>query len=86
MITWIPIQDNWLNPVKSFHRCLLISSLDKVNEFKFLNNSYHICFDYNKRFHFNVNMVYANNDNFIFEEFLNIIFICNKIFSVFYTN
>ncbi|KAL4397840.1 hypothetical protein AHAS_Ahas01G0232100 [Arachis hypogaea] len=33
-------QDNWLNPVKPFHRSSLISSFFKANRLRFLNNQY----------------------------------------------
>nr|QPF16914.1 Ycf2 protein [Onobrychis viciifolia] len=33
-------QDNWLNPVKPFHRSSLISSFYKANRLRFLNNRY----------------------------------------------
>ncbi|RYR78393.1 hypothetical protein Ahy_A01g003180 isoform B [Arachis hypogaea] len=45
-------QDNWLNPVKPFHRSSLISSFFKANRLRFLNNQYHFCFYCNKRFPF----------------------------------
>ncbi|RZC02937.1 Protein Ycf2, partial [Glycine soja] len=36
--------DNWLNPVKPFHRSSLIYSFYKANRLRFLNNQYHFCF------------------------------------------
>nr|KYP55408.1 Protein ycf2 [Cajanus cajan] len=32
--------DNWLNPVKPFHRSSLIYSFYKANRLRFLNNQY----------------------------------------------
>ncbi|KAG5606350.1 hypothetical protein H5410_027842 [Solanum commersonii] len=46
-------QDNWLNPVKPFHRSSLISSFYKAH---------------------------INNSDFMYGPFINILFICNKIF------
>ncbi|KAL2895760.1 Protein Ycf2 [Bienertia sinuspersici] len=45
-------QNNWLNPVKPFHRSSLISSFYKANRLRFLNNPHHFCFYCNKRFPF----------------------------------
>ncbi|KAG5568787.1 hypothetical protein H5410_064191 [Solanum commersonii] len=45
-------QDNWLNPVKPFHRSSLISSFYKANRLRFLNNPHHFCFYWNTRFPF----------------------------------
>nr|AIJ28034.1 hypothetical chloroplast RF21 [Trifolium lupinaster] len=73
-------QDNWLNPVKPFHRSSLISSFYKVNRLRFLNNQYNFCFDWNKRFSFYVERSW--NFNFMYGQFLNILFIRNKIFSL----
>nr|YP_010163418.1 hypothetical chloroplast RF21 [Parochetus communis]QRI61210.1 hypothetical chloroplast RF21 [Parochetus communis] len=75
-------QDNWLNPVKPFHRSSLISSFLKVNRLRFLNNQYNFGFDSNKRFSFYVERACINNFDFTYGQFLNILFIRNKIFSL----
>nr|YP_009757359.1 Ycf2 protein [Capparis spinosa var. herbacea]YP_009757370.1 Ycf2 protein [Capparis spinosa var. herbacea]QIM59175.1 Ycf2 protein [Capparis spinosa var. herbacea]QIM59186.1 Ycf2 protein [Capparis spinosa var. herbacea] len=74
-------QDNWLNPVKPFHRSSLISSFSKANRLRFLNNPHHFCFYCNKRFPFYVEKARLNNSDFTYGQFLNILFIRNKIFS-----
>ncbi|KAM3355780.1 hypothetical protein P3S68_022494 [Capsicum galapagoense] len=51
-------QDNWLNPVKPFHRSSLISSFYKANQLRFLNNPQHFCFYWNTRFPFSVEKRY----------------------------
>ncbi|KAK7365369.1 hypothetical protein VNO78_39815 [Psophocarpus tetragonolobus] len=73
--------DNWLNPVKPFHRSSLIYSFCKANRLRFLNNQYHFCFYCNKRFPFYVEKAYINNYDFTYGQFLNILFIRNKRFS-----
>uniref|UniRef100_UPI00300157A2 Ycf2 n=1 Tax=Potentilla crebridens TaxID=654613 RepID=UPI00300157A2 len=75
-------QDNWLNPVKPFHRSSLISSFYKANRLRFLNNPHHFCFDCNKGFPFFVEKARINNYDFTYGQFLNILFIRNKIFSL----
>nr|YP_009756592.1 hypothetical chloroplast RF21 [Broussonetia luzonica]YP_009756613.1 hypothetical chloroplast RF21 [Broussonetia luzonica]QCA41218.1 hypothetical chloroplast RF21 [Broussonetia luzonica]QCA41239.1 hypothetical chloroplast RF21 [Broussonetia luzonica] len=75
-------QDNWLNPVKPFHRSSLISSFYKANRLRFLNNPHHFCFYCNKGFPFYVEKVRINNYDFTYGQFLNILFIRNKIFSL----
>uniref|UniRef100_A0AAU6N1U1 Protein Ycf2 n=1 Tax=Potentilla coriandrifolia TaxID=1732548 RepID=A0AAU6N1U1_9ROSA len=75
-------QDNWLNPVKPFHRSSLISSFYKANRLRFLNNPHHFCFDCNKGFPFFVEKAHINNYDFTYGQFLNILFIRNKIFSL----
>nr|QGT34098.1 hypothetical protein RF2 [Chamaesium wolffianum]QGT34115.1 hypothetical protein RF2 [Chamaesium wolffianum] len=75
-------QDNWLNPVKPFHRSSLISSFSKVNRLRFLNNPHHFCFYCNKRFPFCVEKARIKNDDFTYGQFLNILFIHNKMFSL----
>ncbi|XP_073220846.1 hypothetical chloroplast RF21 (chloroplast) [Cicer arietinum] len=75
-------QDNWLNPVKPFYRSSLISSFYKVNRLRFLNNKYNFCFDCNKRFSFYVERSCIKNYDFMYEQFLNTLFIRNKIFSL----
>nr|QIT05781.1 Ycf2 protein [Gynostemma burmanicum (nom. inval.)]QIT05798.1 Ycf2 protein [Gynostemma burmanicum (nom. inval.)] len=78
-------QDNWLNPVKPFHRSSLISSFYKATRLRFLNNPHHFFFYCNKRFPFYVDYVEKariNNYDFTYGQFLNILFIRNKIFSL----
>nr|YP_010041334.1 Ycf2 [Alniphyllum fortunei]YP_010041356.1 Ycf2 [Alniphyllum fortunei]QPA36112.1 Ycf2 [Alniphyllum fortunei]QPA36134.1 Ycf2 [Alniphyllum fortunei]WIL98331.1 Ycf2 [Alniphyllum fortunei]WIL98351.1 Ycf2 [Alniphyllum fortunei] len=75
-------QDNWLNPVKPFHRSSLISSFYKANRLRFLNNPHHFSFYCNKRFPFYVEKARINNYDFTYGQFLNILFIRNKIFSL----
>nr|UTQ76424.1 Ycf2 [Trichosanthes sp. HLQ090003 01]UTQ76441.1 Ycf2 [Trichosanthes sp. HLQ090003 01] len=78
-------QDNWLNPAKPFHRSSLISSFYKATRLRFLNNPHHFCFYCNKRFPFYVDYVEKariNNYDFTYGQFLNILFIRNKIFSL----
>nr|WRH31715.1 Ycf2 [Pereskia aculeata]WRH31730.1 Ycf2 [Pereskia aculeata] len=73
-------QNNWLNPVKPFHRSSLISSFYKANRLRFLNNPHHFCC--NKRFPFYMEKARINNYDFTYRQFLNILFIHNKIFSL----
>nr|YP_009570908.1 hypothetical protein RF2 [Mesembryanthemum cordifolium]YP_009570925.1 hypothetical protein RF2 [Mesembryanthemum cordifolium]QBC68013.1 hypothetical protein RF2 [Mesembryanthemum cordifolium]QBC68014.1 hypothetical protein RF2 [Mesembryanthemum cordifolium] len=75
-------QNNWLNPVKPFHRSSLISSFSKANRLRFLNNPHHFCFYCNKRFPFYMEKARINNYDFTYRQFLNILFIRNKIFSL----
>nr|YP_010139219.1 hypothetical chloroplast RF2 [Garcinia paucinervis]YP_010139235.1 hypothetical chloroplast RF2 [Garcinia paucinervis]QQK54598.1 hypothetical chloroplast RF2 [Garcinia paucinervis]QQK54614.1 hypothetical chloroplast RF2 [Garcinia paucinervis]QXF60399.1 hypothetical chloroplast RF21 [Garcinia paucinervis]QXF60416.1 hypothetical chloroplast RF21 [Garcinia paucinervis] len=75
-------QDNWLNPLKPFHRSSLISSFYKANRLRFLNNLHHFCFYCNKRFPFYVEKAWIKNYDFTYGQFLNILFIRNKIFSL----
>nr|YP_010720665.1 Ycf2 [Trichosanthes reticulinervis]YP_010720682.1 Ycf2 [Trichosanthes reticulinervis]UTQ77266.1 Ycf2 [Trichosanthes reticulinervis]UTQ77283.1 Ycf2 [Trichosanthes reticulinervis] len=75
-------QDNWLNPAKPFHRSSLISSFYKATRLRFLNNPHHFCFYCNKRFPFYVEKARINNYDFTYGQFLNILFIRNKIFSL----
>nr|YP_010010810.1 hypothetical chloroplast RF21 [Tibetia himalaica]QOI00429.1 hypothetical chloroplast RF21 [Tibetia himalaica] len=75
-------QDNRLNPVKPFHRSSLISSFYKANRLRFLNNRYRFSFYCNKRFSFYVERASINNYDFAYGQFLNILFIRNKIFSL----
>nr|YP_009440717.1 hypothetical chloroplast RF21 [Aristolochia contorta]YP_009440734.1 hypothetical chloroplast RF21 [Aristolochia contorta]ATI10676.1 hypothetical chloroplast RF21 [Aristolochia contorta]ATI10693.1 hypothetical chloroplast RF21 [Aristolochia contorta]UAU41069.1 Ycf2 [Aristolochia contorta]UAU41086.1 Ycf2 [Aristolochia contorta] len=74
-------RDNWLNPVKPFHRSSLISSFYKANRLRFLNNPHHFWFYCNKRFPFDVEKTRTNNYDLTYGQFLNILFIRNKIFS-----
>nr|YP_010411758.1 hypothetical chloroplast RF21 [Lophophora diffusa]URP30852.1 hypothetical chloroplast RF21 [Lophophora diffusa] len=73
-------QNNWLNPVKPFHRSSLISSFYKANRLRFLNNPHHFCC--NKRFPFYMEKARINNSDFTYRQFLNILFMHNKIFSL----
>nr|YP_009532487.1 Ycf2 [Echinacanthus longipes]YP_009532505.1 Ycf2 [Echinacanthus longipes]AYA72880.1 Ycf2 [Echinacanthus longipes]AYA72881.1 Ycf2 [Echinacanthus longipes] len=73
-------QDNWLNPVKPFHRSSLISSFYKANRLRFLNNPHRFSFYCNTRFPFSVEKARINNYDFTYGQFLNILFIRNKIF------
>nr|CAI53855.1 ycf2 [Acorus calamus] len=75
-------RDNWLNPVKPFHRSSLISSFYKANQLRFLNNPHHFWFYCNKRFPFYVEKTRINNYDRTYGQFLNILFIRNKIFSL----
>nr|YP_010392096.1 hypothetical protein RF2 [Cyananthus lobatus]YP_010392119.1 hypothetical protein RF2 [Cyananthus lobatus]UPX07705.1 hypothetical protein RF2 [Cyananthus lobatus]UPX07728.1 hypothetical protein RF2 [Cyananthus lobatus] len=79
---WMIDQYSWLNPVKPFHRSSLISSFYKANRLRFLNNPHHFCFNCNKRFPFSVEKARINNYDFLYEQFLNTLFIRNKIFSL----
>nr|QFG71164.1 Ycf2 protein [Mammillaria albiflora] len=74
-------QNNWLNPVKPFHRSSLISSFYKANRLRFMNNPHHFCC--NKRFPFYIEKARINNYDFTYRQFLNILFIHNKIFSLY---
>nr|YP_010375468.1 hypothetical protein RF2 [Pontederia africana]YP_010375486.1 hypothetical protein RF2 [Pontederia africana]QXU59333.1 hypothetical protein RF2 [Pontederia africana]QXU59353.1 hypothetical protein RF2 [Pontederia africana] len=75
-------RDNWLNPVKPFHRSSLISSFYKANRLRFLNDPNHFWFYCNKRFPFYVERTRPNNDDLTYGQFLTILFIRNKIFSL----
>nr|AGW04709.1 hypothetical chloroplast protein [Matelea biflora] len=75
-------QDNWLNPVKPFHRSSLISSFYKANRLRFLNNPHHFCFYWNTRFPFSVEKARIKNYDFTYGQFLNILLIRNKIFAL----
>nr|YP_010997014.1 hypothetical chloroplast RF2 [Plumbago zeylanica]WPJ72713.1 hypothetical chloroplast RF2 [Plumbago zeylanica] len=75
-------QDSWLNPVKAFHRSSLISSFYKANRLRFLNNPHHFFFYCNKGFPFYMEKARINNYDFTYRQFLNILFIRNKIFSL----
>nr|YP_010291581.1 hypothetical protein RF2 [Rapatea paludosa]YP_010291598.1 hypothetical protein RF2 [Rapatea paludosa]ULQ67588.1 hypothetical protein RF2 [Rapatea paludosa]ULQ67605.1 hypothetical protein RF2 [Rapatea paludosa] len=75
-------RDNWLNPVKPFHRSSLISSFYKANRLRFLNDPHPFWFYCNKRFPFYVEKTRINNYDLTYGQFLNILFIRNKIFSL----
>nr|YP_009526164.1 Ycf2 [Dianthus caryophyllus]YP_010938532.1 Ycf2 [Dianthus cincinnatus]YP_010938550.1 Ycf2 [Dianthus cincinnatus]YP_010938700.1 Ycf2 [Dianthus barbatus]YP_010938718.1 Ycf2 [Dianthus barbatus]QYF08531.1 Ycf2 [Dianthus fruticosus subsp. amorginus]QYF08782.1 Ycf2 [Dianthus fruticosus subsp. fruticosus]UFP05486.1 hypothetical protein RF2 [Dianthus chinensis]CUA65787.1 Ycf2 [Dianthus gratianopolitanus]CUA66543.1 Ycf2 [Dianthus moravicus] len=59
-------QNNWLNPVKPFHRSSWISSFYKANRLRFLNNPHHFCFYCNKGFPFYMEKARINNYDFTF--------------------
>nr|UDZ61554.1 hypothetical protein RF2 [Sagittaria trifolia] len=71
-------RDNWLNPVKPFHRSSLISSFYKANRLRFLKNPRHFWFYCNKGFPFYVEKTRIHNDDLTYGQFLNIFFIRNK--------
>nr|QKV48131.1 hypothetical protein RF2 [Risleya atropurpurea]QKV48136.1 hypothetical protein RF2 [Risleya atropurpurea] len=73
---------NWLNPVKPFHRSSLISSFYKANQLRFLNDPHHFWFYCNKRFPFDVEKIRSNNYDLTYGQFINILSIRNKIFSL----
>nr|AKT74001.1 hypothetical chloroplast RF21 [Corsia cf. boridiensis SPL470-2] len=75
-------RDNWLNFVKSFHRSSLISSFYKASRLRFLNDTHNLWFYCNKRFPFYVEKTRSNNYDLLYGQFLNILFIRNKIFSL----
>nr|YP_009341917.1 hypothetical chloroplast RF2 [Aletris spicata]YP_009341934.1 hypothetical chloroplast RF2 [Aletris spicata]ALV25482.1 hypothetical chloroplast RF2 [Aletris spicata]ALV25483.1 hypothetical chloroplast RF2 [Aletris spicata] len=75
-------RDNWLNPVKPFHRSSLISSFYKANRLRFLDDPHHFWFYCNKRFPFYVEKSRINNYDLTYGQLLNILFIRNKIFSL----
>nr|UVH70417.1 hypothetical protein RF2 [Corydalis bungeana]UVH70434.1 hypothetical protein RF2 [Corydalis bungeana] len=75
-------RDNWLNPVKPFHRSSLISSFSKANRCRFLNNPHHFWFYCNKKFPFSVEKALLKNSDRTYGQFLNILFIPNKRFSL----
>nr|YP_009000056.1 hypothetical chloroplast RF21 [Silene conoidea]YP_009000074.1 hypothetical chloroplast RF21 [Silene conoidea]AGZ18047.1 hypothetical chloroplast RF21 [Silene conoidea]AGZ18065.1 hypothetical chloroplast RF21 [Silene conoidea] len=75
-------QNNWLNPVKPFHRSSLISSFYKANRLRFLKNSHNFCFYCNKRFPFYIEKAPRNNSELLYRKFLDILFIRNKIFAL----
>nr|YP_009528930.1 hypothetical chloroplast RF2 [Dioscorea bulbifera]YP_009528949.1 hypothetical chloroplast RF2 [Dioscorea bulbifera]AYI69326.1 hypothetical chloroplast RF2 [Dioscorea bulbifera]AYI69345.1 hypothetical chloroplast RF2 [Dioscorea bulbifera]WSP00748.1 hypothetical chloroplast RF2 [Dioscorea bulbifera]WSP00767.1 hypothetical chloroplast RF2 [Dioscorea bulbifera]WSP00834.1 hypothetical chloroplast RF2 [Dioscorea bulbifera] len=75
-------RDDWLNTVKPFHRSSLISSFFKANRLRFLNDPHHFWFYCNKRFPFYVEKTRINNYDLTYGQFLNILFIRNKIFSL----
>nr|YP_010601414.1 hypothetical protein RF2 [Ceratocephala testiculata]YP_010601431.1 hypothetical protein RF2 [Ceratocephala testiculata]QFV18864.1 Ycf2 [Ceratocephala falcata]QFV18881.1 Ycf2 [Ceratocephala falcata]WAL35703.1 hypothetical protein RF2 [Ceratocephala testiculata]WAL35704.1 hypothetical protein RF2 [Ceratocephala testiculata] len=75
-------RDNWLNPAKPFHRSSLISSFYKANRLRFLNNPHHFWFYCNKRFPFYVEKDRINRYDLTYGQFLNILFIRKKRFSL----
>nr|YP_009537495.1 hypothetical chloroplast RF2 [Dioscorea quartiniana]YP_009537512.1 hypothetical chloroplast RF2 [Dioscorea quartiniana]AYM33590.1 hypothetical chloroplast RF2 [Dioscorea quartiniana]AYM33607.1 hypothetical chloroplast RF2 [Dioscorea quartiniana] len=75
-------RDDWLNTVKPFHRSSLISSFYKANRLRFLNDPHHFWFYCNKRFPFYVEKTRINNYDLTYGQFLNILFIRNKLFSL----
>nr|YP_009145304.1 ycf2 [Trillium decumbens]YP_009145321.1 ycf2 [Trillium decumbens]AKK32184.1 ycf2 [Trillium decumbens]AKK32201.1 ycf2 [Trillium decumbens] len=75
-------RDNWLNPVKPFHRSSLISAFYKANRLRSLNDPHHFWFYCNKRLPFYVEKTRINNYDLTYGQFLNILFIRNKKFSL----
>nr|AKR81113.1 hypothetical chloroplast RF21 [Pentastemona sumatrana] len=75
-------RDNWLNPVKPFDRSSLISSFYKAKRLRFLNDPHHFWFYCNKGFPFYVEKTRINNYDLPYGQFLNILFIRKKIFSL----
>ncbi|KAK9660580.1 hypothetical protein RND81_O204600 [Saponaria officinalis] len=71
-------QNNWLNPVKPFHRSSLISSFYNANKLRFLNNPHHFCFYCNKGSPFYMEKARINNYDFRYRQFLDILFIRNN--------
>nr|YP_009456274.1 conserved hypothetical protein ycf2 [Vanilla pompona]YP_009456284.1 conserved hypothetical protein ycf2 [Vanilla pompona]AUJ22487.1 conserved hypothetical protein ycf2 [Vanilla pompona]AUJ22488.1 conserved hypothetical protein ycf2 [Vanilla pompona] len=76
-------RDNWLNPVKPFHRSSLISAFYKAHRLRFLNGPHHFWFYCNKGFPFYVEKTRINNYDLTYGQFLNILSIRNKIFSLY---
>uniref|UniRef100_K4DE36 DNA-directed RNA polymerase n=1 Tax=Solanum lycopersicum TaxID=4081 RepID=K4DE36_SOLLC len=68
-------QENWLNPMKPFHRSSLISSFYKANQLRFLNNQHNFSFYWNTRFPFYMEKAHINNLDFTYGKLLNILFI-----------
>nr|GMD78318.1 hypothetical chloroplast RF21 [Ipomoea batatas]GMD79449.1 hypothetical chloroplast RF21 [Ipomoea batatas] len=60
----------------------MISSFYKANRLRFLNNPHHFCFYCNKRFPFSVEKARNNNSYFLYGQFLNILFLRKKRFSL----
>lgn len=75
-------RDNWLNPVKPFHRSSLISSFYKANRLRFLNHPRHFWLLCNKGFPFDVEKTHIHTEDLTYGQFLTISFIRNKIFSL----
>nr|YP_010615246.1 Ycf2 [Illigera cordata]YP_010615265.1 Ycf2 [Illigera cordata]WAS37720.1 Ycf2 [Illigera cordata]WAS37739.1 Ycf2 [Illigera cordata] len=80
--SYFSTRDNWLNPVKPFHRSSLISSFYKANRLRFLNHPHRFWFYCNKGFPFYVEKTRINNYDLTYGQFLNILFIRNKIVSL----
>lgn len=76
------VEDNWLNPVKPFHRSSLLSSFFKANRLLFSTTPHHFFFDSNNVFPFSVEKSRIKNYDFTYAQFLNILFIPKKIFSL----
>nr|YP_010489222.1 hypothetical chloroplast RF21 [Incarvillea lutea]YP_010489238.1 hypothetical chloroplast RF21 [Incarvillea lutea]UWK23406.1 hypothetical chloroplast RF21 [Incarvillea lutea]UWK23407.1 hypothetical chloroplast RF21 [Incarvillea lutea] len=75
-------QDNWRNPV--IHRSSLVSSFFRATRLRFLNNPHPYPFSFysTTRFPFSVEKARMKNSDFTYGQFLNILFIRNKIFSL----
>ncbi|CAN1127920.1 Protein Ycf2 [Linum perenne] len=71
-----------MNPVKPFDRSSLISAFYKANRLRFLNNLYQFSFYCKKKFPFYVKKARIKNYDFTYGQFLNTLFIRNKIFSL----
>nr|YP_010260867.1 hypothetical chloroplast RF21 [Corybas macranthus]YP_010260879.1 hypothetical chloroplast RF21 [Corybas macranthus]UIX55918.1 hypothetical chloroplast RF21 [Corybas macranthus]UIX55930.1 hypothetical chloroplast RF21 [Corybas macranthus] len=69
-------RDNWLNPVKPFHRSSLISSFYKANRLRFLNDPPHFWFYCNKRLPFDVEKTRIDNYDLTYGQFLKIFSLC----------
>nr|UJH20805.1 hypothetical chloroplast RF21 [Corybas cryptanthus] len=69
-------RDNWLNPVKPFHRSSLISYFYKANKLRFLNDPPHFWFYCNKRLPFDVEKTRINNYDLTYGQFLKIFSLC----------
>nr|QKI32468.1 hypothetical protein RF2 [Circaeaster agrestis]QKI32469.1 hypothetical protein RF2 [Circaeaster agrestis]QKI32553.1 hypothetical protein RF2 [Circaeaster agrestis]QKI32554.1 hypothetical protein RF2 [Circaeaster agrestis]QKI32638.1 hypothetical protein RF2 [Circaeaster agrestis] len=76
-------RDNWLNPVKPFHRSSLIAYFYKANRLRFLNHAHHFCVYCNKRFPFFVARARINNYDHTYGQFLDSLFLPNQIFSLY---
>nr|YP_009166648.1 photosystem I assembly protein Ycf2 [Epipremnum aureum]YP_009166669.1 photosystem I assembly protein Ycf2 [Epipremnum aureum]ALB38626.1 photosystem I assembly protein Ycf2 [Epipremnum aureum]ALB38647.1 photosystem I assembly protein Ycf2 [Epipremnum aureum] len=77
-------RDNWLNPVKPFHRGPLVYAFYKASRPGFLNNPHFLWFCYcNKGFPFHVEKkTRINNYDFTYRQLLHTLFIRHKIFSL----
>nr|YP_009925725.1 hypothetical chloroplast RF21 [Incarvillea compacta]YP_009925738.1 hypothetical chloroplast RF21 [Incarvillea compacta]QNH82817.1 hypothetical chloroplast RF21 [Incarvillea compacta]QNH82830.1 hypothetical chloroplast RF21 [Incarvillea compacta] len=73
-------QDNWRNPV--IHRSSLVFSFFRATRLRFLNNPHPFSFYSTTRFPFSVEKARMKNSDFTYGQFLNILFIRNKIFSL----
>nr|YP_009994282.1 Ycf2 protein [Cuscuta nitida]YP_009994341.1 Ycf2 protein [Cuscuta nitida]QNP08405.1 Ycf2 protein [Cuscuta nitida]QNP08406.1 Ycf2 protein [Cuscuta nitida] len=72
-------KENWLNSWNPFKRSSLISSFYKTNRLRFLNHPHHFWLYFNTRFPFSVERARNNNSYFLYGQFLNIWFFCNKM-------
>nr|YP_010760364.1 Ycf2 protein [Cuscuta micrantha]YP_010760416.1 Ycf2 protein [Cuscuta micrantha]WEY30339.1 Ycf2 protein [Cuscuta micrantha]WEY30340.1 Ycf2 protein [Cuscuta micrantha] len=74
-------QENWLNPANQFKRSSLIYSFYKANRLRFFNNPDCFWFDCKTRFPFSVERTWNTHFNFLYGQFLNSLFLHNKIVS-----